>query len=394
MSKLFSNYDISQHVISGLSKSNFVTPTDIQEKTIELALSGADIIGSSQTGTGKTLAFLIPIINHLINHQQSTALILEPTRELAKQVINTFLSIYQKDFNIKSLVLIGGESYIRQKHLIKKYNPRLIIGTPGRIIDHIERKNIQFDNCHYLVLDETDRMLDIGFYDQIERILKFLNQDRQTFMFSATFPEKIEFLAQKYMKSPHKIFVQEDQKTNVIANNLKVTNIDVEDNNKYNELLKHIDNQKFFIVFVKTKAKAEELFKKLKHDRYNVGAIHGDLTHRFRENIIKNYREKKYNILIGTDVIARGIDIPHIQCVINYDLPYAPEDYIHRLGRTARNGANGFAINFINQDDYKKRWKSIQKLLYPEKYKNEKTNKQHYCRNTKRFNRRKPIKIE
>ena len=270
--------------------------------------------------------------------------------------------------------------------MIKKYNPRLIIGTPGRIIDHIERKNIQFNNCHYLVLDETDRMLDIGFYDQIERILKFLNQERQTFMFSATFPERIEFLAQKYMKSPQKIFVQENQKTNVIANNIKITNVDVEDNDKYTELLKHINHQNFFIIFVKTKVGVEDLFKKLKHDKYKVGAIHGDLQHRLRENIIKNYREKKYNILIGTDVIARGIDIPHIQCVINYDLPYAAEDYIHRLGRTARNGANGIAINFINQDDYLKRWKSIQKLLYPEKYKNEKNNNKVYYSHKKRFN--------
>lgn len=364
----FSDLNIPHLLLNSLTLNNFITPTEIQEKTIPLGLQGKDIIGSAQTGTGKTLAFLIPTIKNLLENKNHTAIVIEPTRELAQQVLDVAISICKQGLNIRSTLLIGGESYTKQINQLKN-NPRIIIGTPGRIIDHLNRKTLNLDECHTLILDETDRMFDMGFYIQLENIIKHIPAERQTLMFSATFPKEIEDMAAKQLKDPVRVFVQPPQDPNALSKDLIQTTVKLKEEEKYNELLKQIEEREgSIIIFVKTKRGVDFLSHKLLKDKIRCCSIHGDLHQRTREKIIEKFRNKKSRILIGTDVIARGLDIPHVMHVINYDVPLAPEDYVHRVGRTARNGANGFAVTFLTPED-DKRWDAIQCLLDPTKKK-------------------------
>lgn len=364
----FSDLNIPHLLLNSLTLNNFITPTEIQEKTIPLGLQGKDIIGSAQTGTGKTLAFLIPTIKNLLENKNHTAIVIEPTRELAQQVLDVAISICKQGLNIRSTLLIGGESYTKQINQLKN-NPRIIIGTPGRIIDHLNRKTLNLNECHTLILDETDRMFDMGFYIQLENIIKHIPAERQTLMFSATFPKEIEDMAAKQLKDPARVFVQPPQDPNALSKDLIQTTIKLKEEEKYDELLKQIEEREgSIIIFVKTKRGVDFLSHKLLKDKIRCCSIHGDLHQRTREKIIEKFRNKKSRILIGTDVIARGLDIPHVMHVINYDVPLAPEDYVHRVGRTARNGANGFAVTFLTPED-DKRWDAIQCLLDPTKKK-------------------------
>ena len=239
-------------------------------------------------------------------------------------------------------------------------HPRLIVGTPGRINDHLERGSLKLGNARFLVLDETDRMLDMGFGIQIERIIKHMPVERQTMMFSATLPSNIVKLSSKYLKDPQRITVG--------SNNAPIAKIDQElvhtsDADKYTQLMVQLKKREgSIIIFVKTKYGTEKLADKLNRADQKADAIHGDLQQRRRERVIQNFRDKKYRILVATDVAARGLDIPHIAHVINYDLPQAPEDYIHRIGRTARAGAEGAAVNLITPADNAK-WRAIHRLI-------------------------------
>jgi superfamily II DNA/RNA helicase len=354
----FENYGLPPKLIQALSRNKFMTPTPIQAQTIPLALEGKDILGSAQTGTGKTGAFGIPIIAGLMARPESAALIMTPTRELASQVMAA-LEPMIPSVEIRTALLIGGEAMPRQFHQLR-HNPRLIVGTPGRINDHLERGSLKLDQVRFLVLDETDRMLDMGFGIQIERILKYVPSDRQTLLFSATLPSNITKLSGKYMRDPVRVAVGS---TSTPLAKIKQDVIPTTDAEKYGKLVEQLNSRKgSIIIFVKTKFGTEKLADKLNKADHKADAIHGDLQQRRRERVIQNFRDKKYRILVATDVAARGLDIPHIAHVINYDMPQAPEDYIHRIGRTARAGAEGEAVSFLTGADNVK-WRAIQRLM-------------------------------
>lgn len=357
--KNFTDFDLPQLLADSLHAMEFTTPTPIQAQAIPLALQGKDILGSAQTGTGKTAAFGIPLIDYLLKNPRGTALVLTPTRELAMQVLGVMNKLLGKNSKIGSVLLIGGSSMGAQLRALKS-NPRLFVGTPGRINDHLERGTLMLGNAKFLVLDETDRMLDMGFGIQIDDILRHVPKDRQTLMFSATLPRKIISVSQKYLKNPEHISVNPDFEP---AANIKQEFKNLSESEKYPTLVQELkDRQGSILVFVKTKRGADQLATKLNKMDLNTKAIHGDLRQNQRERVITAFRNQKYRIIIATDVVARGLDIPHIEHVINYDLPQAPEDYIHRIGRTARAGAIGSSLCLISPQDRGK-MSAIKRLL-------------------------------
>lgn len=358
----FASFGLPETLLKALEKINFTTPTPIQAQAVPVALKGRDLLGTAATGTGKTAAFALPMLAHLLKNPDSIALIMTPTRELAMQVKATIepLMVYHR--NIGTACLIGGD-FIQKQHQHLKRHPRLIIGTPGRINDHLARGWLNLSRADFLVLDETDRMLDMGFGVQIEKIIDKMARRRQTLMFSATLPKQIVKMADQYLDNPERITVGV---VNKVAAKIKQELLHVNDADKLGVLFEQLDaRQGSVIIFVKTKYGTEKLAKKLGQGGHEAEAIHGDLRQNKRNRVIQDFRDMKYRILVATDVAARGLDIPHIEHVINYDLPQAPEDYIHRVGRTARAGAEGEAVNLITPADTAK-WKAIHKLMNPD----------------------------
>jgi ATP-dependent RNA helicase DeaD len=359
--KNFEGLGLNPVLLASLVRMQYTTPTPIQAQAIPLALNGRDILGSAQTGTGKTAAFAIPLVEALLRFPDGSALVLTPTRELGKQVMEIMHQLLGRKSNINTAFLIGGESMGKQYGQLRQ-NPRLIVGTPGRINDHLERGNLKLRDTGFLVLDETDRMLDMGFSVQLDRILKYLPAERQTLMFSATLPHNILKLSGKYLNNPERIAVGS---TINPAKNIKQEVIRVNDTDKYGEFIRQLDERNgSILVFVKTKYGTEKMAKRLNREDFSADAIHGDLRQSRRERVIRDFRNRKYRILVATDVAARGLDIPHIKHVINYDLPQVPEDYIHRIGRTARAGAEGAALTLISPQDGQK-WVAIEQLMNP-----------------------------
>jgi len=356
----FSGFGLPPKILQSLARMQFKTPTPVQAKAIPFALEGRDILGSAQTGTGKTGAFGIPIIAKLMEHPEAAALVLTPTRELAAQVMAALQQLIPVP-NIHTALLIGGEAMPKQFRQLHKH-PRLIVGTPGRINDHLERGSVNLKNVRFLVLDETDRMLDMGFCVQIDRILSHVPSERQTMLFSATLPPSIIKLSAKYLKNPERISVG-----SMIAAAPKIQQelIRTQDAEKGERLFKVLcDAKGSTIIFVKTKYGTEKLAHRLSKQKFRADAIHGDLKQSRRDRVIQNFRNKNFDILVATDIAARGLDVPHIETVINYDLPQCPEDFIHRIGRTARAGAEGKAISFITPADGQK-WGAIHRLMNP-----------------------------
>ncbi|QQR69337.1 MAG: DEAD/DEAH box helicase [Alphaproteobacteria bacterium] len=354
----FNGFGLPAKLMQALGRLEFLTPTPIQEQTIPLALSGRDVLGSAQTGTGKTLAFGIPLIVKLMEDPTASALVMTPTRELAGQVMLALQQLIPVS-NIKTALLIGGDAMPRQFNQLQQ-KPRLIVGTPGRITDHLDRGSLKLDTVRFLVLDETDRMLDMGFGVQIDKILRYMTAERQTLLFSATMPAKIIKIADKYTKNPVRVAVG---LSHAPVAKIKQDNIHTSDIDKYAQLLEQLQQrQGSIIIFVKTKYGADKLATRLNKSDHRSDAIHGNLQQRSRDRVIQSFRDKKYRILVATDIAARGLDIPHIEHVINYDMPQVPEDYIHRIGRTARAGAEGSAVNFLTPADGTK-WKAIHRLL-------------------------------
>ena len=346
--------------MDSIAKINFKTPTPIQAQAIPVALEGRDILGTAQTGTGKTAAFGIPLVNFLLKTKQDTALIMTPTRELATQVMQTMSDLIGRG-NIRTALLIGGDSMQKQLRQMKR-SPRLIVGTPGRINDHLERRTLDLRNTTFLVLDESDRMLDMGFTPQINQVLRTVPKKHQTLLFSATLPGNIIRLAEKYLNKPARISVGS---TSTPIAKIKQEVVRVKDGDKYNQLIKEIYNrQGSILIFVKTRRNAEKMVKRLKYDDHDADAIHGNLRQNKRDKVIKAFRNNHFRILVGTDVASRGLDIPAIKHVINFDLPQVPEDFIHRIGRTARAGAEGAALSFVGGEDRSK-WNAIQRLIDP-----------------------------
>lgn len=357
----FASFGLPDYVMQALAHMKFTTPTPVQAAAIPPALAGKDILGSAQTGTGKTGAFGIPLVVKLLTNHKSCALVMTPTRELAVQVMVMMEQLLGADSGIDTALLIGGESMPKQFSQLRR-RPRLIVGTPGRINDHLKRATCKLSDTDFLVLDETDRMLDMGFGIQIDAVVKHMPTKRQTLMFSATFPPNIVKMSQKYMNDPVRIEVGNN---NTPMASIKQEVIQVTEADKYGQLQVQLQNrQGSIIVFVQTKFGAERMAKKLRDLNHRADAIHGNLNQRQRDRVIAEFRASKIRILVATDIAARGLDIPHIEHVINYDLPQCPEDYIHRIGRTGRNGKEGEALNLLAGRDMGK-WKAIQRLLNP-----------------------------
>ena len=355
----FNEFPLPEAIQHKLEALEFKAATPIQEQAIPVALSGKDILGSAQTGTGKTAAFSIPLLTKVMNNADIYGLIVTPTRELAMQVdaqIRMLLSLKSK---IRSVVLIGGASMDRQMQMLSK-NPRIIVGTPGRIIDHLDRNSVDLSAFNYVVLDETDRMLDMGFSAPISKIFDHVATERQTLLFSATLPKGIQNASAKYLNNPTRI---EIGRTNSAGKNIKQTTQFVNKEGKFDALVKALSqHEESAIVFMNSKFATEKLAKRLKVVGISASAIHGDLRQNKRERVISGLRNNKFRVLIATDVAARGIDVPHIHQVINFDLPRQTEDYIHRIGRTGRNGANGLALSLATTAD-KGKLEEIDELL-------------------------------
>ncbi|MGV3278296.1 DEAD/DEAH box helicase [Rickettsiales bacterium LUAb2] len=357
----FQSFNLSAQLMASLERLHFKKPTPVQEQTIPIILDGHDVLVSSQTGTGKTATFSVPIISKLIENTNYSALIVTPTRELASQVMKSFKDFLSQEMSLKTALLIGGEPISKQLSQLKGHI-NIIVGTPGRINDHLKRKSLNLAKVKFLVLDETDRMLDMGFSVQIDDIVKHIPDERQTLLFSATLPHNIIKMSEKYMSNPQRVAIGS---VNSPVEKINQEIVKLREDEKYKELLSQINKRDgSIIVFVKTKYSTENIAKKLRFDKHEANAIHGDLRHSKRESIINSFRKEKFRILVATDVAARGLDIPHIQHVINYDLPQCPEDYIHRIGRTARAGQNGDALSFVTNSENEK-WNAITNLMNP-----------------------------
>ena len=357
----FEQFGLPAQLAASLTRMQYTSPTPIQLKAIPFALEGRDILGSAQTGSGKTAAFSIPMVAKLLNNPRGSALVMTPTRELAQQVIEVVQQLLGKGSAIRAALLIGGDSMHKQMAELRM-RPRIIVGTPGRINDHLARGTLMLHDTSFLVLDETDRMLDMGFGIQIEKVVKFLPQQRQTLLFSATIPPEIAKMTSKYLNNPERVSVDNVAKA---APNITQEILHVSDAEKYNVFLQQLNTRTgSIIVFVKTKRSADRMAERLNKAGMKADTIHGDLHQRKRERVIQSFRDMKFRILVATDIAARGLDIPHIEHVINYDLPQCPEDYIHRIGRTARNGAEGSALCLISPEDGLK-WRAIHRLLNP-----------------------------
>ena len=360
--KNFEHAAIPQQLFHRLEQAGMVTPTPIQAKSIPVALDGNDILGSAQTGTGKTLAFGVPLVAHLLRNESGAGLILLPTRELAGQVVKSLQTLIGRS-NIPVALLIGGEDMGKQIRKLRAW-PRLIVGTSGRINDHLTRGTLKLDRTDFLVLDEVDRMLDMGFGVQLDAIARHLGRKRQTLMFSATMPSNIHKISARYLSDPVRISVGSSHAT---ASNVSQELVEIEDGDKFARLVQEIEGRDgSILVFIRTKYAADKMAVKLRKLGHAVASLHGDLRQNKRNQVIAGFRARKYRVLVATDVAARGLDIPHIEHVINHDMPPNPEDYIHRIGRTARAGATGEAVNFVSGKDGAK-WGAIQRLLFPDR---------------------------
>ena len=379
----FLQLKLNTSLMQSITRMQFKVPTPIQAQAIPPALLGKDVLGTAQTGTGKTLCYGIACLNKLLNDKSSGALIICPTRELAVQVGEVLSSLIEHKMNINSAILIGGESMQRQLRQLRK-RPRLIIGTPGRLNDHLQRKSLRLNETYFLVLDETDRMLDMGFTPQIEQILKFIPRRHQTLLFSATLPENIIRIAEKYLNDPMRIRVGS---TTTPITKIKQEVMQVSEADKYNELLNQLHKRKgSILLFVKTKRNADKMVIRLRADGHSCDCMHGNLRQSKRQRTLISFRAEKIRILVSTELAARGLDVPSIQHVINFHLPQVPEDFIHRIGRTARAGAEGCALTFITPND-RQMWNEIQRLINPNAKQEFNTFKKNYNKGNKRFSR-------
>ncbi len=334
--------------MKAIERMGFIEPTPVQVETIPLTMKGKDVIAQAQTGTGKTAAFGIPILESLTKGVKPFALILVPTRELGAQVSDELkkLSFFMDD--VRVLPVYGGKSIDEQVDAFRK-GVDIVVGTPGRVIDHLHRGTLDLREIEVLVLDEADRMLDMGFIEDIEYIVSKVKKQRQTMLFSATIPEAIKEIAARHMVEPETIMIGEEQ---IVLPTTKQVYFNIERKNKIWALCRVLDAYKpKAIVFVQTKVMVDILAKRLDSYGYRVGELHGDLTQARREKVLKEFREGKTAVLIATDVAARGLDIEGVTHVINYDIPEDPEVYVHRIGRTGRAGKEGIAITFITSKE-------------------------------------------
>ena len=369
----FTEFGFDERLLEGIEASGYSDATPVQEQVMPLVLAGKDVIASAQTGTGKTAAFLLPLINNILsaplNHNSITALVIVPTRELAVQIAQHMegLSYFT---SVSSIAVYGGgdgNAFIQEKKALSA-GADVVICTPGKMIAHINMGYVKFQGLKYLILDEADRMLDMGFYDDIMRIISALPPKRQNLLFSATMPHKIREMARKILHHPAEINISISKPNEKIIQLAYV----VYDTQKI-PLVKHILHLKTFssvLIFCSSKLSVKQLTRELKRTKLAVDEIHSDLEQDKREEVLMHFKSGRINVLVATDILSRGIDIDNIGLVINYDVPHDGEDYVHRIGRTARAAAEGTAITFISVKEQRK-FAAIEKLLGKEVTKSE-----------------------
>lgn len=343
----FKDLDLHPDIQKAIDKLEFVHPTEIQAASIPVVRAGQDMIGQAQTGTGKTFSFAIPIVEKIdMDNPNIQALILLPTRELSLQVYAEFLKLIRFSRQIRATVVYGGQSIDRQIRSLKE-KPQIIIGTPGRIIDHMNRGTLNFDNLKMLVMDEADEMLKMGFQEDLETILKDTPKERQTVLFSATIPPFIKKVASSYQKDP--VHIKIEAKT-LTVEKIKQVVYEVRKEYKDDLLVRLLDFYHFrsIIIFANTKKGVDDLVSYLQNLGYNADALHGDLKQLQRDRVMNAFRSNQVKILVATDVAARGLDINDVEAIINYDIPQELEVYVHRIGRTGRAGKSGYAITLSN----------------------------------------------
>src|SRR5215471_810020 len=345
----FSKLDLSSAMVEGVKAMGYVEPTPIQLRAIPLILAGEDVIGSAQTGTGKTAAFALPILSQLGQHSpQPRVLVLEPTRELAAQV-ETAIRDLARFTNLRVAVIFGGVGYGRQMEALRN-GVDVLIATPGRLLDHMHRGTCKLDHVKFLVLDEADRMLDMGFLPDVRRIVERCPRDRHTSLFSATIPPEIETLIRWAMRNPETIEIGARRSP---AETVKHVVYPVAEAQKTDLLLALLDRVHYesVIVFCRTKHGADRIAHLLKRNNHAVAVLHSNRTQREREQALKGFRDGRFEVLVATDIAARGLDIADVSHVINYDVPQHPEDYIHRIGRTGRAESTGDAFTIMVAED-------------------------------------------
>ncbi len=357
----FHDLELDDSILKVLDRLKFVTPTPIQERAIPIGLTGDDVIGIAQTGTGKTLAFALPILQRFVaqgKRSRGRALVILPTRELALQVEETFSKI-GKPFGLKSIVLIGGAPMRPQLADLRR-NPDVIIATPGRLIDHVQSRNVDLRTVDTLILDEADRMLDMGFAPQIKQILREVPEERQTLLFSATMPDDIAQIARNHMVDPQRVEVA---RQGTAAENVTQECVIVSQEGK-NDILEDLleKYEGTILVFARTRSRAARITRTLRRNNHNAAEIHSDRSLSQRRAALDGFKNGTYRVLVATDIAARGIDVTGIELVLNYDLPDAAEDYVHRIGRTGRAGKSGHAISFAAPDQGSD-VKAIERLL-------------------------------
>ena len=342
----FENLDLPDQIVKAVRKVGFEKPSPIQAATIPTLMSGRDVVGLAQTGTGKTAAFALPILARIDRDERSPqGLVLAPTRELALQVADSFQSFADHIGGIHVLPIYGGQSYGVQLSGLRR-GAQIIVGTPGRVIDHLERGSLDISNLRFLVLDEADEMLQMGFQEDVERILADTPEEKQVALFSATMPAAIRRLSKQYLSEPKEITVKSQTRT---ADNIRQRFLMVSHRNKLDALTRILEVEEFeaMIMFVRTKNETEELAEKLRARGFSAAAINGDIPQTLRERTIDQLKDGRLDILVATDVAARGLDVDRISHVVNFDIPHDTESYVHRIGRTGRAGRSGEALLFV-----------------------------------------------
>lgn len=347
----FDEFELDPRCVRVLHGLGIEVPTPVQEQAIPVVLAGKDLIATAQTGTGKTLAFALPTLSRLADGKpaKNQMLVLVPTRELAIQV-HGVIKLFESALGVRATLLYGGVGMQPQIDSLRK-GSSIIVATPGRLLDHMSRGTVKFDTLRVLVLDEADRMLDMGFMPDLRRIMSKLPKQRQTLMFSATFADEMERLAKDMLHEPSRITVGRVSKP---VDAVRQVLFAVQQHDKAKLLLQVLDAEKMncVIIFLRTKDRTERLMHSLRKSGHKAEAIHGDRSQRQRQSALEGFKSGKYKILVATDVAARGLDVDGISHVINYDIPQAPDDYIHRIGRTARAEAEGDAITFVCPDEF------------------------------------------
>lgn len=342
----FEELDLNEKTKRALKDAGYINPTPIQEQAIPVVLEGKDFIGQSKTGTGKTASYSLPMIEKVdASSKKVQAIVLCPTRELAVQVADETRKFLKYQEGIKTIAIYGGQSIETQIKMLKK-GVQIVIGTPGRVMDHMRRKTLKLDHVKMCVLDEADEMLNMGFEEDIETILKDVPEERQTVLFSATMNKKIMGITKKYLKNPKKVKIPSEELT---VNEIEQIAISIKEAMKSETLMRLIEvyHPQKAIVFCNTKKRVDDLIEVLKQNHFKAEALHGDIKQSMRERIMKRMRNGEFQILVATDVVARGIDIQDVEFVLNYDVPQEEEYYVHRIGRTGRNGNSGKAFTFV-----------------------------------------------